>query len=72
MNIYSNINDMIMFNNSAYRASYHRNWRIRKKNYKRARRMMLLSSIDFRRYKRGYRAINKWKARKVKNRDELF
>ena len=76
MNVYNNIEDMIMFNSSANRAYFHKRHRVRKKNYKRVRRMMLLSDINFRQYKRGYRAISKWKAKKicgqVKNREELF
>ena len=38
--------------------------------------MVLLSNLEYRKYKRGYRAIAKWNAKKlckrVKNRIELF
>jgi len=76
MNIYNNIKETKMFNKAYIRACFHHKKRIRKKNYLRARKMILLSNLKYRKYKRGYRAIAKWNAKKlckrVKNRIELF
>ena len=65
MNIYSNFKDMVMFNDTYRRAGFCHKRRVRKKNYKRAKIMMFLSNPEYRRHKRGYRAIMKWNARKI-------
>ena len=76
MNIYINFKEMVMFNNTYSRACFHTRCRVRKKNYKRAKRMMFLSNPEYRRYKRGRRAIMKWNTRKIygiaENRLNLF
>ena len=70
MNIYNNFKDMVMFNDTYRRAGSCHKRRVRKKNYKRAKRMIFLSNLEYRRYKRGCRAIMKWNARKICGRAE--
>lgn len=73
---YNNIESIKQFNACYSRACFHYKRKVRKKNYFRAKRMIVLSNNELRCYLRGKHGIKIWRAKKLmdreKNRLELW
>ena len=73
---YNNIESIKQFNACYSRACFHCKKKVRKKNYFRAKRMIVLRNNELRHYLRGKYGIKIWRAEKLigreKNRLELW
>ena len=74
MKLYHNVKTIKMFNACYTRACFHHRKKTRKKNYHRAKRMLLLSNYELRHYVRyeQYGTINRFRAKKLIDSKESY